>query len=539
LSTFYNNRTAFFILALLWLSGACIAAGTGYVFNVSDYGAAGNGITPDTKPIQSAINDAGRAGGRVILSPGIYLSGTLFLKSNVTLEICEGAVLLGSTNINDYPDTVPAFRSYNDIFLSKSLIYGDNLQNISITGRGIIDGQGSSFKVTTRVKPDRYRNRPYVIRLIECSNVLIENVSMRNSAMWMQQYLACEFLTVRGINVFNHANQNNDMIDIDGCRNVIISDCYGDTDDDALTFKSTSGRITENVTVTNCVLSSHVNAIKFGTESIGGFRDITISNIVVKPSSKEDVIYGVSKGTGGIILEIVDGGIMDGVNISNIRIDGVQTPLFMRLGSRGRTIREGMKKPTPGIMKNISISNVIASGADTTGSSIHGIPGSYIENVSLDNISITYSGGGTTADTDKILPLKEEDYPESNMFGRMPAYGLYIRYAKNISLNNIKLDYAGTELRPAFMAEELSGLNITGLKSRIDPGAKSMIVFRNVNDAAVSFTGSYSAAGRFLNIEGTKSENIRLIANDYSDFNEVHNKTGKRVIVTGSDIRGK
>ncbi len=188
--------------------------------------------------------------------------------------------------------------------------------------------------------------------------------------MWMQQYLACEYLTVRGINVFNHSNKNNDMIDIDGCKNVIISDCFGDSDDDALTFKSTSGRINENITVTNCVLSSHVNAIKLGTEAIGGFKNITISNVVIKPSEKVETIYGTSKGVGGIILEMVDGGIMDGINISNVRIDGVQTPIFLRLGNRGRTIRPDMKKPSVGIMRNISLSNISATGASEIGSSI-------------------------------------------------------------------------------------------------------------------------------------------------------------------------
>ncbi|MGE5810347.1 MAG: glycoside hydrolase family 28 protein, partial [Ignavibacteria bacterium] len=201
------------------------ASAKDFIFNVVDYGAKGDGISLDTKAIQSAINDAGLDGGRVVLPPGTYLSGTIFMKSNITLEITEGAVLLGSTNISDYPDTVPSFNSYNDVFLTQSLIYGDKLNNVLITGSGTIDGQGSSFKVITKVKPERYRNRPFVIRFIECKNILIENVKMKNSAMWMQHYLACDYLTVRGIKVYNHANQNNDMIDIDGCRNVIVSDC--------------------------------------------------------------------------------------------------------------------------------------------------------------------------------------------------------------------------------------------------------------------------------------------------------------------------
>jgi polygalacturonase len=501
-----NKIIIFIIFNIITL----IQAENQYTFNPLAYGAKGDGVTQDTKAIQSAINDAAVKGGKVILPAGTYLTGTLFMKSYVTLEIAEGAVLLGSTNLNDYPDTIPSFQSYNDVFLTQSLIYGDNLTNIAITGRGVIDGQGSSFEVTTRVKPDRYKNRPYVIRFIECDNILIENITMRNSAMWMQQYLACEFLTVRGITVFNHANQNNDMIDIDGCKNVIISDCYGDTDDDALTFKSTSGRMNENITVTNCVLSSHVNAIKFGTESIGGFKNITISNIIIKPSAMEETIYGVSKGIGGIVLEIVDGGIMDGINISNIIIDGVQTPLFMRLGDRGRTIREGMERPSVGEMKNISISNVTASGASDIGSSIHGIPGHSLQNISLNNVSITYAGSGTAEDAIRRLPEKEDEYPESNMFGKHPAYGLYIRHAINISLNNIDLRFEETDLRPALTCENVDKLDINGFKGKTAKQTTSFMEMRNVKNAVI--TNSYSSGEEmhYLQVKGKDSRNINL-----------------------------
>ncbi|MEO8399993.1 MAG: glycosyl hydrolase family 28 protein [Ignavibacteriaceae bacterium] len=517
-----NDKIAivFFLVCLFCFQNAFAKD---FIFNVTDYGAKGDGLTLDTKAIQSAIDDAAVKGGKVILPGGKYLSGTLFMKSNVTIEISEGATLLGSTNIKDYPDTIPSLQSYNDAFLTQSLIYGDNLENISITGRGTIDGQGSAFKVTTRVKPDRYRNRPFVIRFIECKNILIENISMKNSAMWMQQYLACEFLTVRGINVYNHANQNNDMIDIDGCKNVIISDCFGDTDDDALTFKSTSGKINENITVTNCVLSSHVNAIKFGTETIGGFKNVAISNIVVKPSSSKDKIYGLINGIGGIVLAIVDGGTMDGITISNIRIDGAQTPIFLRLGNRGRTIRENMPKPDVGIVRNINISNVTATNVSNIGSSITGIPNHYIENISLNNINISYSGGGTKEDAEKIPPENEKEYPESDMFGTLPAYGFYIRHAKNISLNNIQLSYEEKDRRPALYCNDIEDLNISGLKAKADLNAESVIVFDDVKNAEINFSKSLNETKQFIKLSGNNNSNIKLIGNDFSNVKDVHN----------------
>ncbi len=493
------------------------------VFNVMDYGAKGDGINLDTRAIQSAINDASVKGGKVLLPGGKYLSGTLFMKSNVTIEIAEGAVLLGSTNIKDYPDTIPSLKSYNDVFLTQSLIYGEKLENIAITGRGTIDGQGSAFKVTTKAKPDRYRKRPFVIRFIECKNVSIENISMRSSAMWMQQYLACEFLTVNGINVYNHANKNNDMIDIDGCRNVIISDCFGDTDDDALTFKSTSGSICENITVTNCVLSSHCNGLKFGTESIGGFKNVSITNIVIKPSSSPDKIYGLKNGIGGIVLTVVDGGIMDGITISNVMIDGVQTPLFIRLGNRGRTIREGMPKPPAGVIRDINVSDITASNVSNLGSSITGIPNHYIENVSLNNIYISYSGGGTKEDALSIPHEKEEEYPESDMFDKLPAYGFFIRHVKNISLNNIHLSYREKEMRPVLECTDVDEIEISGLKAKIDPDAGSIFVFDDVKNAAIYNSKSLNETKQFISLSGKNNSNIKLIGNDFSKIKKVHN----------------
>ena len=193
--------------------------------NVCDFGAAGDGNTKDTEAIQKAIDTAGLKGGTVTFPAGNYLAGSLEMKSNVTLHLDAGAILLGSTKIEDYQEHQPQLSSYNDLYLRHSLLYGENLENISITGQGTIDGQGGSFVITTSKKPDRYKNRPYIIRFVACKDVRIEGIRMQNSAMWMQHYFACENLRISGIEVYNHCNKNNDMIDIDGCKNVIVSDC--------------------------------------------------------------------------------------------------------------------------------------------------------------------------------------------------------------------------------------------------------------------------------------------------------------------------
>ena len=284
----FRRVTPFLLLHLLYCSSLPAATPRGddrTVFNVRSYGAVGDGSTNDRDALQRAIDSCARTGGTVWFPPGKYLTGSLELYDDVDLYVGRGATILGSTNLRDYREYIPKIPSYNDLFLRHSLLYAEGKHNISLRGEGTIDGQGSAFLVTTKVKPDRYKNRPYVIRFVGCKNVTVQDVTLQNSAMWMQQYLACEDVEIRGIRVYNHANLNNDMIDIDGCRNVVMADCIGDTEDDAITLKSTSPFITENVVITNCVVSSHCNAIKTGTESTGGFRNIAVSNIVIKPSA--------------------------------------------------------------------------------------------------------------------------------------------------------------------------------------------------------------------------------------------------------------
>ncbi|GBD92032.1 exo-poly-alpha-D-galacturonosidase precursor [bacterium BMS3Abin04] len=436
---------------------ATLNAQTNGIYNIVDFGAVGNGEKVNTIEIQKAIEQAAKTGGIVLIPPGKFVTGSLVLKSSVTINIMKGATVLGSKNLSDYKEHIPKLKSYNDLFLKYSLFYAEKKNNISIIGEGTIDGQGSAFPRKTKKKPERYMNRPYIIRFVECKNIKIEGVTMQNSAMWMQQYLACEFLTIHNIKVFNHVNYNNDMMDIDGCKNVVISDCFGDTDDDAITLKSTSNKITENVTITNCVVSSHCNAIKMGTESIGGFRNIAISNIVVKPSEVKNNISGYPEGISGITLAMVDGGILDGVLINNIRIDGPQVPIYLRLGNRGRTIRKGIGKPGVGIFRNVSINNVIATNTGQFGCSITGLPGYPIENISLSNIQITFIGG-ITKKVNANIPELEKHYPESDMFGILPSYGFFIRHVKNITFSNVELRLENKDIRPANIFKDIDGL---------------------------------------------------------------------------------
>lgn len=510
------------IFVLLFLLFTKTEAQTNSFFNVKDYGAVGDGITLDTEAVRKAVADCAVNGGTVLFPPGKYLIGSVKLESNVEIYVQRGALILGSTNINDYEEYTPQLKSYNDYFLKHSIFYAEKAENISIRGEGTIDGQGASFIITTNEKPDRYKNRPFVIRFVECKNVKIENVTLQNSAMWMQQYLACENLFIKGIKVYNHANKNNDMIDIDGCRNVVMSDCIGDTDDDALTLKSTSERITENVTITNCVLSSHCNAIKMGTESTGGFRNITISNIVVKPSDSPTKIYGFHSGISGITLGMVDGGILEGVTISNIRIDGPQVPIYMRLGNRARKHHDDAPQPGVGIFRDVNISDVIATNIQSNiGSSMTGIPGHYIKNVSLNNIKIEYAGGGTKEDAGKIIEELEDHYPESTKWGTLPAYGFYVRHAKNITFNNVELTYKNEDVRPALIFDDAQNINLYNLRTEAEINSEAVLKFNNSSDVTISGSQSLSPTKLFAKFSGAQTKDILLINNNFKNIETI------------------
>lgn len=471
-------------------------------YDVRDFGAAPGGAAPATAAIQKAIDRcAADGGGTVYFPPGRFLSGGLVLRSNVALELEAGATLLGSTDPKDYAQRVPELRSYTDNYVRQALIYGEKLENVAIRGRGTIDGQGTAF-------PWReYRDRPYLIRLVECRDVFLENVHLRNSAMWMQQYLACERLVVRGISVWNHVVHNNDGIDLDACRDVMVSDCLFDADDDALCLKSTTDRPCENVTIVNCVCRSHCNAIKMGTESNGGFQNITIANCVIEPPRGTKPVYGQPRGLAGLALEIVDGGRLDGVAVSNLTMRGISVPIFMRLGNRARPFVTDGPTPPVGVFRNVTISNVVATGMSTIGCALAGILGHNIENVCLRDINLSFEGGGP--EVTKPVPEKEAAYPESRMFGELPAYGFYCRHVTGLTLANVRLRTEQPDPRPALVADDVRELVVDGLNAACTPEARAVVALRDVQEAFLRAWVARGAAA-LLRVEGAATRRIVL-----------------------------
>ena len=497
--------TILFLLPMQVVALGAAWAGPAAAFRVTEFGAAGDGEALDTGAIQTAIEACSLQGGGTVLFPaGRYLTGTFYLKDHIRIHLDAGASILGSADLKDYPIGINGFPSRTDRYCVRALIRGEGLSHIGITGLGTIDGQGSEFR-DNRVSgaeweklvggfegTDRYRpneafiNRPFLIQLVNCRDVLVEDVNLRNSAMWMQHYLNCDFVTIRGISVLNHGCRNNDMIDIDCCRNVTVADCFGDTDDDALTLKSTANRPTENVVISNCILRSHCNAIKAGTESSGGFKNITISNCVIQKSSISEGLTGRPEGLAGIALEIVDGGALERVTISNIIMEETSAPIFMRLGNRARPFTQGGARPPPGTFRDVSISNVVATGAGRTGCSIVGIPGHPIQGISISNVRIAFDGGGTREDGDAQVPERADEYPESTMFGILPAYAFFCRHVEGLTFRDIEFSYGEPELRPALVCDDVRRLTLAGFNARVAPEAAAWLVLRNTQDAMIA-----------------------------------------------------
>ena len=438
-----NNTITWGLLCFCLLFTACTNKEQNGSEPITDkYAIHTDGKTLTTVGLQKAIDDcAGQGGGTVSLPAGKYLTGTLVLKKNVTLNLEKGATILGSKNIADYPDKGRR----------KALVFAERADNISITGEGEINGNGAAFN-----QGNDAPNRPTLVLLLDCNKVNVNGVKLSNSGFWTFRFVRCDGVDINKVYVEGHANWNNDGFDIES-RNVTITDCVIDTDDDAICFKSEDpDYVVENITVKNCDLSSNCNFIKFGTASAGGCILHKCSKSLLRFWEKR--VPGVTDpitGIAGMALEVVDGGFMEDVIISDLTMEDVQTPIFIRLGKR--------KVSENSYLKNVLIKNITASSVSYVASSITGVPGLRVDNVEIRDVDFKLKGGGKVSDAMVEVPEVENAYPENRMFGVMlPAYGVYIRHADNIRFVNMTLSTIGNkEERHAIVAEDVNGLEIT------------------------------------------------------------------------------
>lgn len=418
------------------------------------YGLANGALA--TAAIQRAIDAcAAGGGGTVRLARGDYVSGTLDLRSGVMLEIAEGSRLLASTDLKDYPERVAKRPTVMDsnMGMNQSLIFAEGCERVGICGKGVIDGRGTLDNFPGEETISGTPGRPFIIRMLDCKNVVIKDINLKDSPCWMQNYLNCEDVLVDGIRVENQSNHNNDGLDIDSCRRVIVRNCFINSGDDALCFKGAGQRAMENILVENCQLFSSCNALKFGTDSQGDFRNVLVRNVVLGGPASTMRSRKRRKSDGGISWEIVDGGTLERVLVHDAHIVRSESPLFLYLGDRGR-VRPGQARPAPGSLRHIVFDRITGDDNGVRGSFFTGLQGKRIEHVMLRDVTIRMSAAKEAAIEADAVPVSQDIYPDPHMYATvMPAYGLWTRYVANLTLLRVRFLNAGKDARPALLGD--------------------------------------------------------------------------------------
>lgn len=465
-------------------------------YNILDYGAKIGFSNLNTIPIQKAIDAAANhGGGKVIVPAGNFVTGPLKLKNGVELHLADNAVLYGSANRLDYGTN------------GMSVISAQNQHNISITGNGIIDGQGRDLvenvlmllrqgKIQDEqwlIKRPTEKNRPNIIYLKDCQHIKVTNITLKNAACWVQNYKECDDLVIDHIKVQSTAYWNNDGIDIVDSKNVRITNSFINAADDAICLKSENvNKSCENIYVENCTLRSSASGFKLGTGSLGGFKNITVKNLAVYDTYRS-----------AIALETVDGAFLENVNIQNVTAKNTGNAILLRLGHRNKDERYSS-------LRHIYIAHVqaeIPSGKPDIGypmegpppkvpphnlvpASITGLHGHPVQDVTLEDIEINYGGGSDKKvafvgmESLEKVPENEAGYPEFTMFGELPSWGFYVRHAENIKFSNIKLSYKEDDFRPAMVFDDVKGLKLNDVKI---PTVKEapVLVLNKVSDSSL------------------------------------------------------
>lgn len=448
--------------------------------DVRKFGAKGDGKTIDSPAVNKAIDyAAARGGGTVYFPPGTYACFTIRLKSNITLHIENGATILAAPYLIDgspgYDHAEPidaayaGFQDYGHSHWKNSLIWGEGLHDIAITGQGLIHGKGlgrGDGKDDWLKDPNGPGTGNKAIALKLCRNVTLSDFKILEGGWFALLATGVDNMTIDNV----LCDTNRDGFDIDCCKNVRVSNCTVNSPyDDAICPKSSFAlgysRVTENITITNCVVLGNYQVgsvldgtwrkmpadfaplihgrIKFGTETNGGFRNVTITNCTFEESR-------------GLAIQTVDGGIVEDFTISNLTMRGiVNAPIFMRLGKRMR----GPKGVPIGTMKRILIQNVVSSGANMLPSVLAGLTERAIEDVKLSNIYLQHTGGAA-AEMAKLMPPENElGYPEAPMFGELPATGLFMRHMRNVELSNVEVATVAADPRPGVWMQDVIGVD--------------------------------------------------------------------------------
>jgi hypothetical protein len=477
------------------------AAPAGPCFNAREFGAKGDGQAKDTRALQGAVDAAGANGGTVWLPPGNYLCGTLRLKSHVALALDAGATLAFSPDNADFaPVEKLGFKTFADEETSDfhhALLRGEGLEHVSVVGPGTIDGNRQK------------RHGPKPIALRNCRHVTVRGLVIRNSPNYNLSLLGCDHVCVEGVTILNgHC----DGIDPDCCRDVRIANCFVESWDDAIVPKASFAlghrRSSENITVTNCVLTSACNCFKLGTESSGDFKNVTLSNCTM--FARPD-LWG-RRPSSGVSIEMVDGASLERVAISNLVMADVESPVFVRLGNRGRA----QAVPRPDHLAGLCLSNIVATGASRA-SAITGVPGFPVRGITLSHLRIACAGGGSARLARKAVPESERQYPDADMFGDLPVYGLFCRHAEGLILDDVEFRLEQPDARPALFLDAVADVQLRSMAAAPPAGDEPVAWLHNARRCFLQGLRALPGTGTLFKVTGAETARLVALANDFSE----------------------
>ena len=458
--------------------------------DVRNFGAAGDGKTLDTAAINRAIEESASSGGGTVYFPaGNYLCYSIHLRSKVALYLEQGATIVAAdpaadaSRSYDPAESNKPWEGYQDFghnHWHNSLIWGEGLSDVSICGPGLIWGKGLSRGWGEGPVAEHSGVANKSIALKNCRNVLLRDFSIFHGGHFGILATGVDNLTIDNLKI----DTNRDGVDVDCCRNVRISNCSVNSPwDDGICLKSSFAlgyaRATEMVTITNCLLSGsfeegtlldatfrkfpddakvpRTGRIKFGTESNGGFKNITIANCVFD-------------GCRGLAIESVDGALIEDVTCTNITMrNAVEAPLFVRLGARMR----GPSGVPVGAIRRLLLSNITVLSSPNSariGSIVAGMSGHPVEDVRISDVIVVHAGGGTRSDAQRAIAEEEKKYPEPTMFGTTPAHGFFLRHVRGLEIEDIKIEHTNPDARPAFVLDDVEGAEFGRIKVAPDAG---------------------------------------------------------------------
>jgi Glycosyl hydrolases family 28 len=488
------------------------------VYNVRDFGANGDGTTIDTIAVQSAIDACNKdKGGTVLVPAGDFVVGTLELKSNVTLHLAAQGRLLGSANIEHYKAGKDIPPSNGNIVM----ISAANAENISIEGPGTIDGNGAKFFTGKgdntgpgQNSAQGYFQRPHLLIFHRCRNLVIKNVFLTASAYHCTRILQCSQVHLDGVRIYNRVNLNNDGFHINSSQYVHIINCDVLCQDDACALFGSN----KFVTVTNCTFSTRWSVFRFGG---GEAENITISNCVIYET------YGCP-----IKMRCGARSRFENITFSNLIMKDVTGPISIGLDSSRRGSSAGNSQPTKGIVRNIAFNGIRATvvaegrqhkdlpwpqkfrpGETRSCIVLNGVGSDFLEQISFQDVHITYEGGGTAAEAGVEVPKMAGEYFE---IGTPPAYGIYARNVRGLTLNNVRLDVGSPDLRPAITFENVADAALNGLSVEGTAEAESLLRFNDTRDVLLTATRVLTPAGVFLKLQGANSVGIMIDGGDLS-----------------------